>query len=214
MTRNPFALAAIVAGLAACADQQDPAGVEPILPSPAADVVLESAGPPFYTIAANGAWVPNDGKWAVFPFLRELGCVPDDANLFAIVGPMAFACAATVEGHEHWENGPGIDPAPRQTVFRGLGAVPIVFALLTDVEAVIGDGKLTLPELLALPSAIVGTARFYKEIDVLGISGPHGAGRGMYKINAWGALSDGGSFRLHLNEVLGEQRVVQIEFFD
>jgi hypothetical protein len=34
----------------------------------------------------------------------------------------------------------------------------------------------------------------------------------MYKISARGVLSDGRSFRLHVNEVLGELRVVEIEF--
>jgi len=209
--RNPVVLPVLVACLIACSDQVGPAGVEPV-PSPAADIVIVSAGPPFYTIAANGGFIPHTDSWAALPFLRELGCVPHDVNLLEIVGGAAFSCAATIRGHEHWENGPGMDIAPRQTVFKGLGAVPIVFVSWTEIQGAVADGELTLPELLALPSVITGTAHVYNETDIFGISGPLGAGRGMYKISARGDLSDGRSFRLHVNEVLGEVRVVEIEF--
>lgn len=171
----------------------------------------EAPGPPFYSPIANGPFIPNDGTWAAIPFLREPSCVPAVVDLQAIVGPMAFACALTVEGHEHWENGPPTDPAPRQTVYRGLGAVPIVFVELAELEPAL-DGGLTVPELLGLPSAIVGTATVYKETDILGISGPLGPGKGMYKITARGTLEDSRSFRLMVNEVQGELREVQIRF--
>jgi hypothetical protein len=89
--------------------------------------------------------------------------------------------------------------------------VPIVFVAWPEVQAAVAGG-LTLTELLALPSAMIGHADFYKETDIFGISGPLGAGRGMYKINASGTLEDSRSFVLHVNEVLGELRVVRIEF--
>ena len=181
----------------------------------APDVVFkvpeESPGPPFYAISGNGGFIPHDGTWAAISFQRELGCVQPAANLLTPVGPIAFGCTLTVEGHEHWENGPPVDLAPRQTQFYGLGAVPIIFALWAELEPALAGG-LTLPELLALPSAIGGTAMFYKETDILGISGPQGAGKGSYKINARGFLSDGRPFSLHVNEVLGTLRVVEITF--
>ena len=133
------------------------------------------------------------------------------ADLLQFVDPSAFRCTLTVEGHVHWENGPGLDPTPRQTEFYGLGAVPIIFAEWAELEPALAGG-LTLSELLALPSAVVGTAMFYKETDILGITGPHGAGKGSYKISARGLLSDGRPFSLHVNEVLGRLRVVQITF--
>lgn len=206
------AIAFIAICCTACTESVDPLapGGDTLLP--AADIVFQSPGPPFYTIAANGGFIPHTDDWAALPFLRQLACVPSGANLLQIVGGPAFGCPATVTGHEHWENGPGIDAAPRQTVFRGSGAVPIVFASWSDVQAEAADGDMTLPELLAVPSAIVGTAHVYNETDILGISGPLGAGRGMYKISARGTLSDGRSFQLHVNEVLGELRVVRIEF--
>jgi len=168
-------------------------------------------GPPFYAISGNGGFLPHTDTWVAIPFERRLECVPAGANLLIIDVPRAFGCTLTVSGHAHWETGPGIDIAPRQTQLSG-NAVPIVFASWAEVQAATADGVLTLPELLALQSARIGTASQYTETDIFGISGPLGAGRGMYKISARGALSNGGRFSLHVNEVLGELRVVEITF--
>jgi hypothetical protein len=207
-----LAIAALALALAGC---ERPETTGPTPPDPDLDVVFgvpqEAPGPPFYSPIANGSFLPNDGAWAAIPFLRDPGCVPAGVDLLAIVGPMAFRCALTVEGQEHWENGPPSDPAPRQTVYRGLGTVPIVFVEWAELEPAL-DGGLFLPELLGLPSAIVGTATVYKETDILGVSGPLGPGRGMYKITARGMLADARSFRLLVNEVQGELRGVQIRF--
>jgi hypothetical protein len=217
---RPWQLVAAVAAAAvisACSDASIP--TEPQIPStlsPAQSTVVSAIpdndpGPPFYAITGNGGFVPHTSDWAAIPFHRSLACVPAGANLLTLSVPAAFGCQLTVHGHAHWENGPGIDLAPRQTRLSG-SAVPIVFVRWSQLSAAIGDGTLTLPELLALPSSIVGTASHYSETAIYGISGPLGPGRGMYKITASGSLSDGRSFRLHVNEVLGELRVVQISF--
>lgn len=218
--RSSHRIAASVAAaiVTACSDSRVP--TEPLrpasLPPTRATIVSavpeEDPGPPFYAIAGNGGFIPHTAEWAAVPFHRSLACVPAGANLLVVSIPNAFFCALTVQGHAHWENGPGIDLAPRQTKLSG-EAVPIVFVRWSQVSAAVADGVLTLPELLALPSAIVGTASRYTETDIFGISGPLGAGRGMYKISAAGTLSDGRSFRLHVNEVLGELQVVEIDFF-
>ena len=171
----------------------------------------DDPGPPFYAISGNGGFLPHTDAWVAIPFDRTLGCVPAGANLLTIDVPAAFGCPLTVSGHAHWETGPGIDLAPRQSQLSG-SAVPIVFAAWSAVQAATADGVLTLPELLALPSAVIGTATQYTETDIFGISGPLGAGRGMYKITARGTLSNGHSFSVHVNEVLGELRVVEIKF--
>ena len=212
-TRLSLACAALV--IAGCSDapmapETDPAGL-----APESSVVFktpdQSPGPPFWTISGNGGFIPNDGTWAAIPFLREMDCTPSGQNLLVLAGPSAFGCTLTVEGHEHWQNGPGIDPAPRQTKYRGLGSVPIVFVLWSEV-APAKAGGLTLAELLALPSATIGHADRYVETDVYGVSGPLGAGNGMYKISADGELEDGRSFDLQVNEVLGELQKVRIDF--
>ena len=213
-TRRMIAIPVVAGLLAGC----DPVRTTAPVPTDVSlDVVYgvpdEAPGPPFYSPIANGPFIPTDGEWAAIPFLRELSCVPNAANLLAIVGPSAFGCAATVEGHEHWTNGPRTDPAPRHTVYRGLGAVPVVFVRLAELQPAL-TGGLFRTELLALPSAVVGTAALYKETDILGITGPLGPGRGMYKITAVGSFMDGRSFRLTVNEVQGELQNVQIRFGD
>jgi hypothetical protein len=202
--RQTAALASVVALFTACSD---PAGTTDLTSDVirAADVVFttpgDSPGPPFYAISANGGFIPHDNEWAAIPFLRQLACVPANVNLFDIVGPSAFGCTLTVSGHEHWENGPWADPAPRQTQFIGSGAVPIVFVRWSELQNAIADGTLGFSELLGL-STPNRYRRFYKETDIFGISGPLGAGRGMYKINARGSVGNR-SFRLIVNEVLG-----------
>jgi hypothetical protein len=174
-------------------------------------VPQDDPGPPYYAISGNGGFLPHTDAWVAIPFERSLACVPSGANLLELDVPAAFGCTLTVGGHAHWENGPGIDLAPRQTDLSG-NAVPIVFAAWSEVQAATADGVLTLHELLTLPSAVVGTATQYVETDIFGISGPLGAGRGMYKITSSGTLHDGRSFRLHVDEVLGELRIVEIRF--
>lgn len=220
--RKTLLLAAAVLGAAACGDSPTAPDVDvPDVESPEAftpstsivfDVPTESPGPPFWTILANGGFLPDDGTWAAVPFLRDYtapDCIPPGQDLAVIAGPVAFACPLTVEGHEHWQNGPGSDPAPRQTKYRGLGDVPIVFVRLSEIQPALSGG-LQLAELLDLSSAIVGHASRYEETDILGVSGPLGPGRGMYKISAAGRLEDGRSFSLHVNEVLGGLKRVRI----
>ncbi|MEJ2502724.1 MAG: hypothetical protein P8177_05305 [Gemmatimonadota bacterium] len=177
----------------------------------------DSPGPPYYSPLGNGL-AAHDGEWAAIPFLREISCVDPTANLFVPYGP-AMGCTLTVRGHERWQDGKWDDGlpwdgiAPRQTQYIGLGAVPVVFVHWAELEPELADGVILLPELMALPSLVTGTASFYKETDILGLSGPHGIGNGSYTIDARGALDAGGAFRLLVNEVKGELVQVRIEMF-
>lgn len=76
---------------------------------------------------------------------------------------------------------------------NGLGAVPVVFAAWSEIEAAIADDVLTLPELLDLPSAMVGLADHYKETVV---SGSLPSGQVAFRLNARGVLPDGRRFQL------------------
>ena len=215
-TSKLFVLASAAGIAAACGDATSPSTPKSLSPGTSARATIvasipaEDPGPPYYAVSGNGGFIPHTDSWAAIPFDRLLACVPANANLLQ-VSFAAFGCGLTVSGHVHWENGPMVDLAPRQTELSGT-SVPIVFARWSEIQGAVADGVLTLPELLALPSAIVGTANQYIEVDIFGVSGPLGAGRGMYKITARGALSDGQSFRLHVNEVLGQLRVVEIKF--
>lgn len=83
---------------------------------------------------------------------------------------------------------------------KGLGAVPVVFAHWSEIETAMADMVLTLPELLALPSAIVGSA---DRLTALYVNGPRPEDRLMNKLSASGSLPDGRSFRIHANESAG-----------
>lgn len=201
--------------LAGCADTPLPTGPSAGVDEAVSGALVTHDGPPFYAISGNGGFIPHDGTWAAIPFVRPMSCPGAATSNLIMLDFGALGCGQlTVEGFDRWQNGPGIDPAPRQTQYLGKGAVPIVFVRWNELQGVIGDGELLLAELLGLPSAIVGTATFYKETDIYGVSGPLGPGRGMYKISARGTLPGGGTFRLHVNEVLGELRVVDIRFGD
>jgi len=213
---NLFALAVVAGSIVACSDPLNPSAPSTVLSPSSRQATIVSRipaqdpGPPYYAISGNGGFIPHSDTWAAIPFERSLSCVPGGANLLQ-VDFSAFGCQLTVSGTVHWENGPFEDLAPRQTDLSG-NAVPIIFVAWSEVQAAAADGTLTLNDLLALPSAVVGTANQYVETDIFGISGPLGAGRGMYKITARGSLSDGRSFRMHVNEVLGELQVVEIKF--
>ncbi len=148
----------------------------------------ESPGIPAY--ARIGPDALHTEEWAAVPFYRLPSCVPADFNLLRFMDPpRAFRCPMTVEGQEVWEHGPGQDPGPKQVITRGEG-VPIWFASWPELQAAMSDGVLTIGELSALPSLVVGTADVYQEVLRPG---------SLIVINARGTLSDGRPFRLHVH---------------
>jgi hypothetical protein len=108
--------------------------------------------------------------------------------------PRVFGCAPmTVDAFAVWEQGPGLDPAPRHAVSRGLGAVPIWFVRTDDLVRARGDGVITLAELETL-EPLSATATFFTETlhPLETVRTP------LLVINAKGTLTDGGSFSLHV----------------
>jgi hypothetical protein len=192
-----------------------PDGIRPLFAT-RIEVPRDHPGNPFYALIFNGLepesphfFFPRDGEWGAAAFERELGCVPPDFNLLeefdftpAFPGgpPRPFLCPLTVSGFQIWDNPPSplpVDPGPIMVVSHGLGAVPVVFARWTEIEAAMADGVLTLPELLGLPSALVGTAdHFMAEY----VNGPPPGDRLMNKLIARGLLPDGRTFRVQANE--------------
>lgn len=168
----------------------DPAAAATKLDFPVAG---ESPGVPAYArVGADPAGevsVPHDDTWAAVVFYRQVACVPSGFNLMTFFDfPGAFSCPMTVEGHEVWEHGPGVDAAPFQVVTRDAGPVPVWFVSWPALEAAAADGVLTKAELAAMPSLVVGTATWYHEVlhpDE------------MILLNARGTLSDGRTFTIH-----------------
>ena len=76
-----------------------------------AQVRVEPQQLPFYARAVTGT-----GEWTPVIFYRPAGCIPESFNLLSFFDPpRVFGCGPmTVEAFAIWENGPGVDPAPRQ----------------------------------------------------------------------------------------------------
>ena len=120
-------------------------------------------GPPFYANFTQG-FMPNDGRMAGIAFYREPSCIPINFNLLVQFNPpAAFGCTLTVEGKRWWWN-PATDPFPFQIRFSGLGAVPVYFVDVDELAAAIDDGVLTIVELQALPSLVIGIADDFHQV--------------------------------------------------
>ncbi len=147
---------------------------------------------------ANGdVLVPNDGVWAAITFYRDPACVPVDFNLLNLFDPGALlGCTLTVEGFEIWRNGPWAgDLTPIQTISHGLGAVPIWFVKLCDLEDAVSDDNLTVEELEGLASLKKGSAVFFIETKH-----PYdGEARVVHiEVSARGVLQDGEQFQFQV----------------
>ena len=120
-------------------------------------------GPPFYSNLAEG-FLPNDGKMVGIAFYREPSCIPINFNLLVQFNPpAAFGCTLTIEG-KRWLRNPATDPFPFQIRYSGLGAVPIYFVRTDELAVAAGDGVLTITELQALPSLVVGIADDFHQV--------------------------------------------------
>lgn len=158
------------------------------------------------------ALVHTDGKWAAITFYRDPEGVPIDFNLLDFFdAPRAFEDPLTTEGFEIWRVAPweeGADASPLQVVSYGLGAVPIWFVRLDELRGAIDDDDLTMGELEALPSLIIGSAVYFKET----LHPYQGAQQTKTQIVARGTLEGGGSFFFQAEETHNQIKHVKIEF--
>lgn len=168
----------------------------------------ESPSGPFYARIERGLVFRTD-EWVAIPFYRDLSCVRPTFNLldfFDVANiPAIFACPLSVSGFEIWDD-PSADAGPRQSKLHGNGSVPVLFVSVEDFEAALPG--LTMTELLAMPSLMLGVATFYEEVlHPLGI-----AQRSKLTIVARGELPDGRTFSFTGIEATGELRHVSIVF--
>jgi hypothetical protein len=173
-----------------------------------AQVRVESQQLPFYARIVTG----TGEEWTAVYFYRPVDCIPESFNLLRFQDPpRVFGCGPmTVEGFAIWETGPGLDPGPIQSRYRGLGAVPIWFLPTEDYLAATADGVLTIGELEAL-DPLLGEARLFGQIQH--VSPP--AENGLLHANATGTLQDGRSFRLHwTHQAAKGHDVIHVEFRD
>jgi hypothetical protein len=162
----------------------------------------EHPGGPFYARIEPNSIAPHTDEWAAIVFYRSPACVPPDFNLLDFFHvPQAFACQLTVDGFFIWRNDPPpIDAPPMMIVSRGTGSVPIWFVSWPQLQAAVADDNLTLTELLAMDSLIVGSAHQFHET----LHPTDGAVNPRIVITAKGTLSDGRTF--HLQHTAGNNR--------
>jgi hypothetical protein len=163
----------------------------------------DTPGPPIYANISDG-FLPHTDDLAVVFFYRSPACVPADFNLLdyldftpAFQGgpPRPFLCELQIEGSALWHSLD--DPAPALQFLHGQGAVPTWFVAWPELEAAAADGVLTISELAALPSLQVGEAVSFLETIRNGVPPQRG---GSEEVVATGALIDGRSFVVHINE--------------
>lgn len=137
-----------------------------------ANVTTDVSGDPAYTSALGQLldgtpWYPHTDEWAAIWFTRDPGCVPPDFDLLTATDftpafpggpPRPFLCTSTVSGFAIWKNGPPLDFLPLEAHEHGLGAVPVWFVRISEIQAATADNKLTITELLAMPSLRKGLA--------------------------------------------------------
>jgi hypothetical protein len=120
-------------------------------------------GPPLYANFAAD-FVPSDDGTVAIAFYRQPSCIPAGFNLLVqFDAPAAFGCQLTVEGKVWWHD-PATDPFPFQVRIGGLGAVPIYFVDENELAAAAADGVLTIGELQALPSLLIGVAEGFEQV--------------------------------------------------
>ena len=209
-------LFASAAAIAACSDGSVPSAVRSVganqielRHSTGAPTIRsfprDDQGPPFYSEASPNYLAHNE-QMAALPLIRRIDCVPPD---FDLLRGLDFApapdgslrvlnCPLTIHGEDVWHD-LSTDPFPYREHYEGNGAVPILFVSWSELERAVSDGVLTMSELRALPSLVVGYADFYEESisnSTQGERSPHSS------TEARGTLTDGRSFYFHLSETL------------
>lgn len=163
--------------------------------------IPEDRQPPIYANVDGtaGGFLPHTDEWAVVFFYRSPECVPAEFNLLDFIdrSGRAFGCPLLIEGHSNWRSFE--DPYPADSLLQGRGDVPAWFVRWPELQAAVADGELTVPELEALPSLMIGTASFYHESIRNDIRGERDANE---SLAALGTLSDGRTFQVELAEKL------------
>jgi len=178
-----------------------------VAPASYANVRTEPSDLPGYARLSYEDLFYDDG-WAAIVFYRPPDCVPDGFNLLEFFDLNAFDCGpATTDGFYIWAGEPWVS-SPIQIMLQGLGDVPVWFVAWPELEAAIADGILTMPELEALPSLLIGSADFYNET----LHPTGGAVMPMISFVAHGTLVDGQSFQVHVTWTANADPQVRIEF--
>jgi hypothetical protein len=183
------------------------------------DVPSQSPGAPVYAYIA-GFFMNTDGNWVAIEIVRARRCIPEGFNLLRFAdNPAAFGCTSLIGGREWWypedldvlPNGPWsrIPPFPFEARLTGLSGMLIYFVKLTELDAAISDGILTIVELERLPSLLVGLVDSYLQVQH---NSNQGQAPGHSDTIARGTLRDGRSFFYQRTDRDNEALSVNIRF--
>lgn len=180
-----FALALVLA-MSAAVQAQPPTEAPPRFEQTSNDL-------PFYARIERGR-IPTDGEWAAVAFYRPPECVRSDFNLLDFFdAPAAFGCNAAgpyLYGFGIFMNGPFEAPIQSRLQTVPGRIMPVWFVKWSELEEAIADDKLTIGELAAMPSLLLGGATFFNEtLHPLGV-----AQQPRIAIVSFGYLDDGREF--------------------
>ena len=153
---------------------------------------------------STGTEIWHDDTWAAIVFYSNPADIPQDFNLLGFFATEPVE-TTTVSGLmlvdlEAMAAGEG----PRVINVHGDGAVPVWFMRWPELQGVIADLVLTVPELEGLTSLKHGTATMYNE-ELL--PGKH------ITMNAQGRFADGKRFQFHAVGTLAGPQVVRIRIW-
>jgi hypothetical protein len=176
----------------------------------------DSPGPPIYAAIAR-FFMNTDGEWVAIELVRERGCIPPDFNLMQFSDiPRAFGCHLTIGGTEWWypedlADGPWthVPPLPFQARLVGQPGMLMYFVKLSELNATIADGILTIGELENLPSFLKGHIDSYLQVQH---NSNLGQAPGHSDTTSRGRLEDGRSFFYQKTDRDNEALSVQISF--
>ena len=177
----------------------------------------DNPGPPLLasglTLGKTGFGATRtDGEWVAITFVRDPhdphpDCLAHGLNLLSPPPQPVADCSLTIKGRV-WVRDPSNPMNPVKAEHQGLGAVPVYFVHLSEFEAAVMDGVLTIAELEGLPSLLIGYASFHRDE----IRFPQEGRPGKHSIGSRGQLQDGRSFQ-HSGVVIGTKNVqTRIEF--
>lgn len=83
------------------------------------------------------------------------------------------------------------------------------FVRWTELQPAISGGVLTIGDLQAMPSLLVGSADIFEAVEQPGLLRPQGPGNGKIEIGAHGTLTDGRTFLFTSREMGIDQTSVQ-----
>jgi hypothetical protein len=155
-------------------------------------IITDDEPLPFHALVMTEVFPGNrEPEWAGVLFYRPPEGVADDFNLLDFFDiPGAFFNEPMSVSTRSIRKDPDLGP-PFQLLVKGLGDVAVWLVDADDMADAIADGELTMPELIDIPSLVVGKATKFNEMIQPDPRDPR-----QVTITAQGKLEDGRTFHI------------------